>query len=129
VLPVQNAHDIFNLKLTEFGPYSIDITKNGKHLLLAGRKGHLAMVDWKTKGLVCEFQAKDKVRDVCFLQNHTMFAVAQSKYLHIYDNQGIELHCMRDHAEPAKLDYLPYHFLLASASRLGTLRYLDVSMG
>ena len=129
MLPVQNAHDIFNLRLPEFGPYSIDITKNGKHLLLAGRKGHLAMLDWKTKGLVCEFQAKDKVRDVCFLQNHTMFAVAQSKYLHIYDNQGIELHCMRDHAEPAKLDYLPYHFLLASASRLGTLRYLDVSMG
>jgi U3 small nucleolar RNA-associated protein 7 len=58
-----------------------------------------------------------------------MFATAQSKYLHIYDNQGIELHCMRDHVEPVKLDYLPYHFLLVSASRLGTLKYLDVSIG
>jgi U3 small nucleolar RNA-associated protein 7 len=58
-----------------------------------------------------------------------MFAVAQKKYLHIYDSQGIELHCMRDNLEPKLLDFLPYHFLLISASKLGTVKYLDVSMG
>lgn len=58
-----------------------------------------------------------------------MFATAQSKYLNIYDNQGIELHCMRDHNEPVKLNFLPYHFLLVSGSRLGTLRWLDISLG
>ena len=52
------------------------MSRNGKHLLLGGQKGHLAMLDWKRKTLVCEFQAKDRVRDVCFLQNHTMFAAA-----------------------------------------------------
>ena len=129
ILPVQNAHDIFNLTLNDFGPYNLDFTRNGKYLLLGGKKGHLAMMDWKRKTLLCEFQPKDKVRDVCFLQNQTMFAAAQSKYLHIYDNQGIELHCMRDHNEPVKLDYLPYHYLLVSGSRLGTVRWLDVSMG
>ena len=36
---------------------------------------------------------------------------------------------MRDVVEPVKLDFLPYHFLLVSASRLGTLKYLDVSTG
>jgi len=36
---------------------------------------------------------------------------------------------MRDVIEPVKLDYLTYHFLLVSASRLGTLKYLDVSTG
>jgi U3 small nucleolar RNA-associated protein 7 len=36
---------------------------------------------------------------------------------------------MRDHNEPVKLDYLPYHFLLVSGSRLGTVRWLDVSIG
>ena len=87
------------------------------------------MVEWKTKKLITEFQAKEKVRDVCFLQNDQMFAVAQQKYLHIYDNQGIELHCMRDHVEPILLDYLAYHFLLVSASHSGQLKYLDVSMG
>jgi U3 small nucleolar RNA-associated protein 7 len=87
------------------------------------------MLEWKSKRLVCEFQAKEKVRDVCFLQNDSMFAVAQEKYLHIYDNQGIELHCMRDHIEPVMLDYLPYHYLLVSASHSGQLKYLDVSLG
>ena len=64
ILPIQNANDIFNLHLPDFGPYTLDITRNGKYLLLGGRKGHLAMLDWKSKNLVCEFQAKDKVRDV-----------------------------------------------------------------
>lgn len=129
ILPVQNAHDIFNLNLPDFGPYKVNSTRNGKYVLLAGRKGHLAMLDWKQKNLLCEFQAKDKVRDVCFMQNQTMFAAAQSKHLYIYDNQGIELHCMREHNEPVLLDYLPYHFLLVSGSQLGTIRWLDVSMG
>lgn len=44
-LPVQNAHDIFDLQLNDFGPYmGLDVTKNGKHVLLGGRKGHLAML-------------------------------------------------------------------------------------
>jgi len=75
-LPIQAAHDIFDLRLPDFGPYNLDMSRNGKHLLLGGQKGHLAMLDWKRKTLVCEFQAKDRVRDVCFLQNHTMFAAA-----------------------------------------------------
>ena len=76
-LPMQNAHDIFDLRLKDFGPYSgLSVTRNGQYVLLGGRKGHLAMLEWKRKSLLMEFQAKDKVRDVCFLQNHHMFAVA-----------------------------------------------------
>ena len=127
---MQNAHDIFDLRLKDFGPYSgLSVTRNGQYVLLGGRKGHLAMLEWKRKNLLMEFQAKDKVRDVCFLQNHHMFAVAQSKYLHIYDHQGIELHCMRDHTEPLILDFLPFHFLLVTGSQRGDLKWLDVSMG
>lgn len=58
-----------------------------------------------------------------------MFAVAQKKYMHIYDSNGIELHCMRDHLEPKHLQFLPFHFLLVSASKLGFLKYLDISTG
>jgi U3 small nucleolar RNA-associated protein 7 len=98
------------LRLKDFGPYiGFDVTRNGKFILLGGRKGHLAMVDWKSKKLITEFQAKEKVRDVCFLQNDQMFAV--------------------DHVEPILLEYLAYHFLLVSASHSGQLKYLDVSMG
>mmetsp|Transcript_13165 Transcript_13165/g.22305 ORF Transcript_13165/g.22305 Transcript_13165/m.22305 type:complete len:376 (-) Transcript_13165:20-1147(-) len=58
-----------------------------------------------------------------------MVAVAQKKYLHIYDNQGIELHQIKDHLEPCKLEYLPYHYLLCSASKLGFLKYIDITSG
>ena len=70
-LAVQNVHDIFDLRLPDFGPYSsLSVTRNGQHVLLGGKKGHLAMLEWKRKNLVMEFQARDKVRDVCFLQNN-----------------------------------------------------------
>jgi hypothetical protein len=52
-----------------------------------------------------------------FLQNETMFAVAQKKYVYIYDKFGLELHCLRQHIDPLKLDFLRYHYLLVSAGR------------
>ena len=98
ILPTQAAQNIFDLTLSEFGPYKgLDVTRNGRNLLLGGKKGHLALLDWKEKDLRLEFQTKQLIRDVKFLQNEQMFAVAQKKYLHIYDGNGIELHCMRDH--------------------------------
>jgi U3 small nucleolar RNA-associated protein 7 len=36
---------------------------------------------------------------------------------------------MRDHLEPSHLEYLPYHFLLCSASKLGFIKYLDITNG
>lgn len=98
-------------------------------MVIGSRKGHIALLDWKKKDLLCEFQTKQLVRDVHFLQDHNMFAVAQKKYLYIYDSQGIELHQMRDHLEPSILEYLPYHYLLCSASKLGFLKYLDITCG
>lgn len=97
LLPVQAAQNIFDLTLQEYGPYAFDVTRNGRHLLLGGKKGHLSLLDWKRKDLVSEFQAKQLIRDVKFLQNEQMYAVAQKKHLFIYDSQGIELHCLRDH--------------------------------
>lgn len=56
MLSVQNAQSVFDLDLNEFGPYkSLDFTRNGAHLVMASRKGHIAMLDWKRKDLVCEF--------------------------------------------------------------------------
>lgn len=66
-LPVQNAHDIFNLNLKDFGPYSLDISRNAKHLLLAGKKGHMAMLEWRNKSLMSEFNVKDRIQCVKFL--------------------------------------------------------------
>ncbi|KAI8896721.1 WD40-repeat-containing domain protein [Globomyces pollinis-pini] len=120
---------MFNLKLNDFGPYTIDYTRNGRDLLLGGRKGHLASFDWQTGKLGCELNVAETIRDVTWLHNNTMFAVAQKKYTFIYDKTGMELHCLKDHIEANKLTFLPYHFLLCSVGNAGYLKYQDTSTG
>ncbi|GJJ78052.1 U3 small nucleolar RNA-associated protein 7 [Entomortierella parvispora] len=125
---ISTAHKMFTLDL-KFGPYSIDYTRNGRHLLIGGRKGHVAAFDWQAGKLACELQLRETVRDVKWLHNETLFAVAQKKYVYIYDKTGTEIHCLRNHIEVNKLDFLPYHFLLASVGNAGYLKYQDTSTG
>lgn len=42
----------------------------------------MALMEWGKGKIVTEFQAKETVRDVKFLHNEKMFAVAQKKYEH-----------------------------------------------
>lgn len=42
---MNTAREMFDLSLPDLGPYAIDFTKNGRFLLLGGRKGHLALMD------------------------------------------------------------------------------------
>ncbi|KAI9340597.1 WD40-repeat-containing domain protein [Obelidium mucronatum] len=119
----------FDLNLKEFGPYSVDYTRNGRNLLIGGRKGHVATFDWKTKAIGCELHLKETVRDVTWLHDQTMFAVAQKQYTYIYDRTGMEIHCLRKFVEINRLEFLPYHFLLAGVSKNGFLTYQDTSTG
>eukprot|EP00123_Amoebidium_parasiticum_P011319 comp20647_c1_seq1/m.26757 comp20647_c1_seq1/g.26757 ORF comp20647_c1_seq1/g.26757 comp20647_c1_seq1/m.26757 type:complete len:542 (-) comp20647_c1_seq1:881-2506(-) len=126
---VQTSKKIFNLDLDKFGPYRLNYDRAGRYLLIGGKKGHVAMFDWKTGTLGCELHLGEMVRDVQFLHNETMFAVAQKKYTYIYDRTGAELHCMKQHLEPTRLAYLPYHFLLVTTGLTGQIKWHDTSTG
>lgn len=86
-------------------------------------------MDSLKQSLICEFHTEERIYDSAFLHDWDMFATAQTKYLHIYDSQGVELHCLRSIQQPRFLQFLPYHYLLTSCTKTGWLYYLDVSTG
>uniref|UniRef100_H0VM38 WD repeat-containing protein 46 n=1 Tax=Cavia porcellus TaxID=10141 RepID=H0VM38_CAVPO len=138
---IASAAKHFDLNLRQFGPYRLDYSRTGsapyltpcsssnRHMTFAGRRGHVAALDWVTKKLMCEINVMEAVRDIRFLHSEALLAVAQNRWLHIYDNQGIELHCVRRCDRVTRLEFLPFHFLLTTASETGFLTYLDVSVG
>jgi U3 small nucleolar RNA-associated protein 7 len=111
---METAKKGFELKLDALGPYVCDYTRNGKDLLLAGRKGHVATMEWRDGKLGCELQLGETVRDAKWLHNNQLFAVAQKKYVYIYDRAGVEMHCLKKHIEVTNMEFLPYHYLLAT---------------
>ncbi|KAJ4306855.1 putative U3 small nucleolar RNA-associated protein 7 [Collariella sp. IMI 366227] len=123
------AQKRFELKLDQLGPYTCEYSRNGRDLILAGRKGHVATMDWREGKLGCELQLGETIRDARFLHNNQYFAVAQKKYVYIYDANGVELHCLKKHVEVSHMEFLPYHFLLATLSISGQLKYQDTSTG
>jgi len=81
----------FDISLTQFGPYSVDIARNGRTMVFSGRKGHIATLDMLRMNMGCEESVGDSIYDVKFLHNHSMFATAQvisttSCVLHSFHN-------------------------------------------
>ncbi|XP_050386609.1 probable U3 small nucleolar RNA-associated protein 7 [Argentina anserina] len=126
ILSTRNQYDIV---VPDLGPYRLDFTPSGRYMMVGGRKGHLAIVDMKQMSLIKEFQVRETVRDVVFLHNETMFAAAQKKYPYIYNRNGTELHCLKEHGAALRLCYLGQHQLLASINDYGQLHYQDVTDG
>ncbi|KAL7078344.1 hypothetical protein ACQ4LE_001944 [Meloidogyne hapla] len=125
---IASATKHFSLDL-RFGPYNIDYTLNGRYMLLGGRKGHIAAFDWMTKDLITEINVMESVKDIQWLHTETMFAVAQKRWLRIYDKNGTELHCIKSMFDIRKLQFLPKHLLLVGSGGNTFLTWLDVSVG
>lgn len=62
-----------------------------RHLAIASSHGHVATFDWQSGKLHSEIQLKESVRDIKFLHSEAFFAVAQKKYVFIYDQNGVEV--------------------------------------
>lgn len=126
----QTSKKAFNIRLKDLGPYKIDYSRTGNHLLICGSKGHIASFNWKQGTLESEIQTGESVRAGKWLQGDNQFyAVAQKKYVYIYDGAGTEVHKLKGHVDVTLLEYLNFHFLLASAGNMGSLKYQDVSTG
>ena len=77
----ETAKKGFELRLDGLGPYDVcEYSRNGRDLLIAGRKGHVATFDWRDGKLGCELQLNETVRDARWLHvsNQKNFAVARS---------------------------------------------------
>lgn len=126
---LNSAKNVMNLHLTNFGPYAINFSRNGRYVLFAGRRGHVSIMDCLRISVGTEMQLQQTVHDAHFLHNESLFATAQDKYTYIYDHKGTEIHCLKRHERPLKLDYLPYHFLLVSVGHSGWIKWHDISTG
>lgn len=113
----------------ENGHYKNIHDNTGRFNLLSERRGQLAMFDVKTKHLFFDINLYDRINSATFLHNELFMAVAQRKNLFIYDKKGREVHCIRKHKNVLEMEFLQYHFLLASISDNNLLRYLDTSVG
>ena len=71
---VESADKGFDLNLPQFGPYTIDYSRNGRMLALGGKMGHVAAIDWTNQRLKCEINVQESVHDIKWLHTETMFA-------------------------------------------------------
>jgi U3 small nucleolar RNA-associated protein 7 len=126
------ARQIYDLTLPD-AAYVLRYDRSGMFSLLAGRRrGHVAVLNNQEQSAMTEFHVGTAIRDALFLHNASLCAVAQRDTVYIYDTQsGAEVHRLENHTEPHRLEFLPYHFLLASVC--GTYRkslvYQDTSTG
>ena len=72
-----------SLALPEHGPYRVRYSRSGREMVLGGERGHVAVVDWNGFAVKAELNVRETVRDVTFLHNNQLFAVAQRRYVYI----------------------------------------------
>lgn len=75
---------------------------------------------------------KSSIRDLVWMMDDSMYAVAHDQLTCVYNEQGHEIHRMNDFAGVKMLEYLPYHYLLVGAQSHKNKRailYKDITIG
>ncbi|KAM0676842.1 putative U3 small nucleolar RNA-associated protein 7 [Binucleata daphniae] len=127
-LSVVNQEKGYDIKLKR-GKYTVKTDQTGRYTLISELAGNVAMYDMKTKKLFYEINVNEHINDIIFLHNELFSAVAQKKYVYVYDSQGREIHCCRKIKNIKEMQFLDYHFLLTALSYNNMLTYLDTSIG
>jgi U3 small nucleolar RNA-associated protein 7 len=125
---MRTAEQAFSLDL-EHGPIYARHCRSGRHMLLRNEMGYLASFDVRAMKLMFEVEVRDRIRDALYLHNEGFIAVAQERNVFVYNGEGTEVHCVRRNKNVFRMEYLPYHYLLATASSDGFLKYQDISTG
>ncbi|KAI5172105.1 U3 small nucleolar RNA-associated protein 7 [Nematocida sp. LUAm3] len=127
-IDMETRKKAFRLALDN-GPYMVRYTPNGRGAmyLSANEVKTMDTVTFSPMGEI-DFPT-DRIYDGAFLHDEAYFALAQEKNVYIYDRTGVELHVLREHRGAKKLTFLQDHFLLASLSHVGILRYQDTTIG
>jgi U3 small nucleolar RNA-associated protein 7 len=129
------ARHIYDLTLES--AHGIKYDRSGRYAILYSNsinpQGHVAVMDCHTQALTPggEFYTQQSIRDACFLHHARLMATAAANQpVTIYDDKGAEIHSLTDHHDAVKIEFLPYHFLLASIGRGGALlKYTDTTTG
>ncbi|OAG32822.1 U3 small nucleolar RNA-associated protein 7 [Nematocida sp. ERTm5] len=110
------------------GPYTVRYSISGDTVMYIGQEEVKSI---NTIGLTVntERMLNDKVYDGTFLHSGSFYALAQSKAVYVYDKMGVELHVIREARGVRSLKFLQDHFLLATVSDNGYLRYQDTTIG
>ncbi|KAF7150971.1 hypothetical protein RHSIM_Rhsim02G0215300 [Rhododendron simsii] len=58
---ISSSKNQYDIVLPDLGPYTLDFTSSGRYMAVAGRKGHLAIIDMMNMGLIKELQIEDLV--------------------------------------------------------------------
>ncbi|ORD97182.1 WDR46 [Hepatospora eriocheir] len=118
----------FDLYFDEDDHYRSVYSRDGTYVLCYGSRGYVSSLNVQNMTDSFEKNFDDFIRCGTYLHNENNIAISQKKNLFIYNNSGVEVHCVREIKESNKLEFLPYHFLLACVNKKG-ITYLDTSIG
>ena len=91
------SRKVFDLRLSELGPYNIDFSRSGRYMLIGGQKGHLGLMDWQSGHNFCEVQVNTAQESSYIVVQATQsLSAAFSSHGHqAYSITGkVSLHCL-----------------------------------